>query len=119
MVPELPGLLYQANQPNHTKKYCDKDARKSVKAFNFALTIDQVMDFCPVASVMKSDDITHMAASDNAILHFDKKLYSNLKMTVTKMESYVSTKMRHLMINVINFLKTHESSSLLLSCHHE
>ena len=63
--------------PNHTKKCCDKDARKSVKAFNFALTIDQVMDFCPVASVMKDDDITHMVPSDNAIFHFDKKLFKS------------------------------------------
>ena len=84
--------------PNLTKKCCDKDARKSVKAFNFALTIDQVMDFCPVASVMKDDDIIHMAPSDNAILHFDKKMYSNLKITVTKIEHQQDTSWVNMLI---------------------
>ena len=39
-----------------------------------------------------------MALSDNVILHFGEKLYSSLKITgtVTKMESYISTKMREL-----------------------
>ena len=96
--PACLGYYTRQTMPNHTKKCCDKDARKSVKAFNFALTVDKVMDFSPVASLMKDDDITHMALSDNVILHFGKKLYSNLKITgtVTKMESYVSTKMREL-----------------------
>ena len=117
--PSCLGYYTRQTMPDHTKKCCYEDAIKSLRTSNVSLTINQVMDFRPVASVMKDQDITHMALGDNAILHFGKKLYSTLKITstVTKMESYASTKMREparLVINVINFLRTNKNSSLLL-----
>ena len=70
------------------------------------------MDFCSVSSVMKDDEITHIALSDNVILHFGKKLYSSLKIagTVTKMKSYISTKMRELTRLVLHVLSSGQDS---------
>lgn len=97
--PKCLGYYRKSVITTHFKSCAEDDPTRYVKEFNFALlspNIDETLR--PVTSLMKDDEITHVAINDSLITEYGKKLYSKLmtKGTVTKTENYVSTKMREL-----------------------
>lgn len=97
--PSCLGYYTKQSMSHHSKSCCRKEGTiKSVKAFNFALTAEHDSDMHPVTSIMIDDDITRIVIADRLIMKFGKKLYARLLCTgtVSKQETYVSTKMREL-----------------------
>ena len=97
--PKCLGYYRRSVITAHFNKCAPTKTMSTIKEFNFSLrSADLDEKLTPVTRLMKDDAVTHVAIKDGLICEFGKKLYSRLltKGTVTKTETYVSTKMREL-----------------------